>query len=142
MTQAKTGDTVRVHYTGKLADGEVFDTSLQRDPIEFTIGEEQVIEGFEDAVTGMSPGDSKTLEIPAKHAYGSYDDELVLIVDRKQIPDHIEPELGDRLRIQQADGESFSVVVTAISDTNVTLDANHPLAGQDLTFDIQLVGIS
>jgi len=142
MAQAKLGDTVKVHYTGKLAGGEVFETSVGRDPLEFTIGEEQVIEGFEHAVLGMELGESKTIEIPADHAYGPHDEDMVLAVDRSQIPDHVRPEIGDQLRVRQPDGETVVVTVIAISESSVTLDANHPLAGKDLTFDIELVEIA
>jgi len=141
MAQAKNGDTVKVHYTGRLKDGQVFDTSVNRDPFEFTIGDEQVISGFEEAVVGMNPGESKTAQIPADEAYGPHNDEMVMEVERNQLPEDLEPEVGDRLKIRQSDGETFVVTVTDISVSNLTLDANHPLAGQDLIFDIQLVEI-
>jgi peptidylprolyl isomerase len=141
MAQAKNGDTVKVHYTGRLKDGQVFDTSVNRDPFEFTIGDEQVISGFEEAVVGMNPGESKTAQIPADEAYGPHNDEMVMEVNRNQLPEDLEPEVGDRLKIRQSDGETFVVTVTDISVSNLTLDANHPLAGQDLIFDIQLVEI-
>lgn len=141
MAQAKHGDTVKVHYTGKLKDGQVFDTSADRDPFEFTIGDEQVISGFEEAVVGMNPGESKTTQIPADQAYGPHNEEMMLEVNRDQLPEDLEPEVGDRLKIRQSDGETFVVTVTDISASSLTLDANHPLAGQDLIFDIQLVEI-
>lgn len=141
MTQAKQGDAVRVHYTGRLDDGEVFSTSVGQVPLEFTIGDGRILPGFEQAVVGMSPGESRTVAIPADQAYGPYDEEMVLEVDRSQIPAHIEPEVGDELRIRRQDGETFAVSVIAVSESSVTLDANHPLAGKDLTFDIQLVEI-
>lgn len=141
MPQAKPGDTVKVHYTGKLDDGTVFDTSAEREPLEFTVGDGQVIPGFEQAVVGMNPGDSKTAKIPADEAYGPHRAEMVLQVGRDQFPPNIEPEVEQQLQIRQPDGQSFVVTVTDISETDVTLDANHPLAGEDLTFDIKLVEI-
>jgi peptidylprolyl isomerase len=141
MTQAKSGDTVKVHYTGKLEDGTEFDTSVQGDPLQFTIGAGQIIPGFEQAIVGMSPGESKTAEISADQAYGPHRSERVLVVDRGQFPPHIDPQVGQHLEIRQADNQTMNVVVTDVSDSDVTLDANHPLAGQDLTFDIQLVEI-
>jgi peptidylprolyl isomerase len=141
MTQAKEGDTVRVHYTGKLSDGIVFSTSVNRDPLEFTIGEGEVIPAFEQAVVGMNPGESRTTEVLADEAYGPYREEMVLELDRGQFPEDMDLEVGEQLQIRQADGKKVSVVVTDVSESSVTLDANHPLAGEDLTFDIQLVEI-
>jgi FKBP-type peptidyl-prolyl cis-trans isomerase 2 len=144
MTQAKAGDTVKVHYTGKFDDGTVFDTSTEREPLEFMIGEGRVIPGFEQAVIGMEPGDSKTTKIEAHDAYGPHRPEMVLSVERDQFPPNIDPQVDQQLQIQQPDGQTFVVTVTDITEDgqHVTLDANHPLAGQDLTFDIQLVGIA
>lgn len=142
MAQAKFGDTVKVHYTGKLDDGTVFDSSVSGDPLEFTIGEGMIIPGFEQAVVGMSPGDSKTELIPVDQAYGPHREDMVVIVDRAQMPPDMDPEVGQQLQIQQPTGQAIPVVVTDISDAEVTLDANHPLAGEDLTFDIQLVEIA
>jgi len=141
MAQAKYGDTVKVHYTGKLEDGTVFDTSLDRDPLQFTIGEGQLIPGFEEAVVGMNLGESKTTTIPADKAYGPHREEMVLVVDRNRFPVYLKPEIGQQLQILQADGEAIIVTVTDVSESSVTLDANHPLAGKDLTFDIQLMEI-
>ncbi len=141
MVQAQRGDTVQVHYTGKLEDGTVFDTSTNRDPLQFTIGEGQIIPGFEQAVVGMNPGESKTVTIPMEQAYGPHREEMVLEVDRKQFPEHLNPEVGQQLQVRQQNGQTMIVTVVEVSDTNVTLDANHPLAGEDLTFDIHLVGI-
>lgn len=141
MRQAKKGDTVKVHYTGKLENGTVFDTSLNRDPLQFTIGNDEVIPGFEEAVIGMAPGDSKTVKITADKAYGPHLDEMVLVVERTQIPPNLKPEVGQQLQLKQADGKVILVVVTDVSESTVTLDANHPLAGKDLIFDIQLVEI-
>ena len=139
MAQAKHGDTVKVHYTGKLEDGTVFDTSINRDPLQFTIGEGQIIPGFEQAVVGMNPGESKTTKVPADKAYGPHHKEMVLVVDRNQFPVDLKPEVGQKLQIRRTDGQTTVVTVTAVSGSSVTLDANHPLAGKDLTFDIQLI---
>lgn len=142
MTQAKLGDTVKVHYTGKLDDGTVFDSSEGRDPLEFAIGAGNVIPGFEQAVVGMSPGDSKTTTIASNEAYGPYYEERVLVVDRQQMPADLPVDVGAQLQIQQQDGMVIPVVITDVSDGAVTLDANHPLAGEDLTFEIRLMGIT
>lgn len=141
MTQAKTGDLVAIHYTGKLEDGTVFDSSRNRDPLEFALGSGQVIPGFESAVMGMSLGESKTEVIPSEQAYGPYRDEMVMVVDRQQIPAEIPLDVGLQLQLQGPDGQAVPVLVTDFSDSDVTLDANHPLAGETLIFDIELVGI-
>lgn len=142
MAQAKLGDTVKVHYTGKLDDGTVFDSSANGEPLEFTIGDGNIIPGFEKAVVGMSPGDSKTELIPVEQAYGEHRDDMIVVIDRAQMPPEMEPEIGQQLQIQQQSGQAIPVVITDISDSEITLDANHPLAGEDLTFDIQLVEIA
>ncbi|AFY82210.1 FKBP-type peptidyl-prolyl cis-trans isomerase [Oscillatoria acuminata] len=142
MTQAKQGDMVKVHYTGKLDDGTVFDSSIDRDPLEFVLGEGQLIAGFEQAVLGMTPGESKTEKIPADEAYGPHRQEMVVEVERQQLPDNIPLDVGQQLQIQQAPNQIIPVVITAISESKVTLDANPPLAGKDLIFEIELVGIS
>lgn len=141
MTQAKYGDTVVVHYTGKLQDGTVFDTSLDREPLEFTIGDGQIIPSFEQAVVGMSPGESKTIKIPAEKAYGPHRREMVAVVDRDQFPPDAELKIGQRFKVNRTDGQTTTVLVTDVSKSSVTLDANHPLAGKELIFDIQLVDI-
>lgn len=141
MAQAKTGDTVKVHYTGKLDAGQVFDSSANRDPLKFTLGEGQVIPGFEEPIVGMNPGDSKTVNIPAERAYGPHRDEMVVVVGREHFPEDIKPEIGDQLQMRHASGQPVVVTVTEIDGESVTLDANHPLAGKDLTFDIDLVEI-
>lgn len=140
MRKASSGDTVQVHYTGKLDDGSVFDSSRAREPLEFTVGSGQVIAGFDDAVTGMAPGDEKTVRIPAEEAYGARRDDLRFTVGREQFPDDLDPEVGQQLQMSQ-DGQVAVVTVAAVSGEGVTLDANHPLAGRDLTFDLELVGI-
>ena len=141
MAQAKEGDVVRVHYTGKLEDGTVFDTSAEQAPLEFTIGDGQIIPGFEKAVIGMEPGETKTARISPEEAYGPRRDDMTLTVDREQFPEEINPEPGQQLQVQQPDGRAAIVVVSEVSESTVTLDANHPLAGQPLTFDIQLVEV-
>lgn len=140
MSKAKAGDTVLIHYTGTLEDGSVFDSSRGRDPLEFTLGEGQVIPGFESAVTGMEVGEEKTVTIPADDAYGPRRDELMLTVDRAQFPPNIQPSVGQQLQMSQGN-ESFVVTVRDVQDGSVTLDANHPLAGEDLTFALELVEI-
>jgi len=142
MTEAKNGDTVQVHYTGKLNDGTVFASSYDNEPLKFTVGEKKLIPAFEDTVVGMNPGESRTINIPSAEAYGPRSEDLVVLVDRAQFPENIEPQLGMELEIHQGDGMAVPVMVTEISEWNVTLDANHPLAGKDLTFDIELVEIA
>ena len=142
MTQAKMGDTVTVHYTGRLDDGTVFDTSIDRDPLNFKIGDGQLIPDFEEAVVGMSPEESKTITIPSDKAYGPHRAEMVLEVEKKHFPEDLEPRLEQQLQVSQPDGRAFVAKVTDISETTVTLDTNHPLAGKDLTFDIQLTEVA
>lgn len=141
MTQAKSGDTVRVNYTGSLEDGQVFDTSTDRDPLEFTIGSGHVIPGFETAVIGMSPGETKTERIPPDQAYGPHLEELQFEIDRGQVPADLGIHVGQELYLQGPQGESIRVRVTELTDDSVTLDANHPLAGRNLVFEISLVEI-
>jgi peptidylprolyl isomerase len=141
MTQAKSGDTVRIHYTGTLQDGSVFDSSEGRDPLEFQLGSGQVIPGFDDGVTGMAAGDKKTIEIPCDQAYGAINPAAMQDVPRAEIPDHIPLDLGTQLQVQAGNGQTMMVVVANVTDETVTLDANHPLAGKDLTFALELVEI-
>jgi len=141
MTQAQVGDMVKVHYTGKLTDGTTFDTSLERDPLEFTLGEGELIAGFEQAVLGMAAGESKTTTISADQAYGPHHAERVIDVERHHLPSDLQPEMGQQLQMTRPDGTTLSVMITTVTETQVTLDANHPLAGQDLIFDITLVEI-
>lgn len=140
MAQAQNGDTVLVHYTGKLGDGTVFDSSQGREPLEFTLGSGQVIAGFDDAVSGMEPGTSQEITIPADKAYGARRDELLLRVDRSQFPDDADPQVGQQFQMSQG-GQTVVVNVTDVESDHVTLDANHPLAGQDLTFELELVEV-
>lgn len=139
--RAKKGDTIRVHYTGRLEDGTVFDTSVEREPYEFTIGKSRIVPGFAEAVVGMKPGESKTVEIPADKAYGPHRQDMVVNVDRSKIPAHLNPEVGQRLQINQADGQKIPATVIEVSASQVILDANHPLAGKNLIFEIQLIDI-
>jgi peptidylprolyl isomerase len=141
MAQAADGNQVRIHYTGRLDDGTVFDSSQGRDPLGFTLGEGQVIPGFEAAVRGMSVGESKTAVIPPEKAYGAPSDELYLEVPKAQMPDGFEPEVGGALQMTTPDGRPVPVRVHEVQDEKVILDANHPLAGERLTFDIELVEI-
>lgn len=141
MNQAKKGDTVKVHYTGKLEDGTVFDSSIEKEPLTFTLGEGNMIKGFESAVLGMQVGDSKTAVIVSDEAYGQRNEEMVVEVPANNVPENISPEVGQQLAIQQPDGRTIPVTVTQVDEEKVTLDANHPLAGKDLVFDIQLVDI-
>lgn len=141
MTQAKHGDTVRVHYVGKLADGSIFDDSNDDEPIEFTIGGDEVLPDFEKTVIGMSIGDKRTVHIPSKDAYGAYDEELLFEIGYDQVPDDLEPELGIELLITLPEGEQTVMTIVALEEEVIVLDANHPLADEDLTFDIELVEI-
>ena len=142
MAQAKAGDTVQVHYTGTLPDGTVFDSSKGRSPLEFTLGSGQVIKGFDDGITGMEIGQSKTVNIPVKDAYGPAHEEMIFTLNRTDIPDDIPLEEGMTLNMHE-DGNPrpIPVIVRELTDETVTLDANHPLAGHDLVFDIELVSI-
>ena len=141
MTRANSGDTVRIHYTGTLQDGSVFDSSEGRDPLEFQLGSGQVIPGFDDGVTGMAVGDKKTIEIPCDQAYGDINPAAMQDVPRAEIPDHIPLDLGTQLQVQAGNGQTMMVTVANVTDETVTLDANHPLAGKDLTFALELVEI-
>lgn len=141
MAQAKKGDTVKVHYTGRLEGGEEFDTSRDGDPLEFTLGEQMLIAGFENAVVGMTPGETKSVVIDSEGAYGPWLDELQQVIPRDQLPADAELEVGLQLQAQTEDNESIVLTITAFDDETVTLDANHPLAGMDLTFDLELVEI-
>ena len=139
--QAKVGDTIKVHYTGTLDNGTVFDSSVGREPLEFTIGRGQMIPGFDKGVVGLNPSESKTITIPADQAYGPYRQDLVQVVARDQLPTDSELEVCQMLQNRQPNGQIILVTVTNVTDSNVTLDANHRLAGKNLTFEIQLVEI-
>jgi len=142
MSKVKDGDTVKVHYTGKLENGEVFDTSKEQEPFEFKVGNKAVIPGFEKGVVGMKVGDTKTIEIPPEEAYGTKQDQLVVEVNRGEFPDDITPTIGQRLQIRQQDGNPIIVTVTALTEESITLDANHPLAGYTLFFDVEVIEIT
>ncbi|MEE4292410.1 MAG: peptidylprolyl isomerase [Xanthomonadales bacterium] len=142
MTQAKSGDTVKIHYTGTLDDGTEFDSSAGRDPLEFTVGSGQVIPGFDKAVEGMNVGESKSVNIPAEDAYGPHHEQMVQEVPRTALPDELEPEEGMALQAKGQDGQIINLTVTEVGDEAITVDANHPLAGKTLNFDIELVDVA
>ena len=141
MAQAKQGDNVSIRYTGRLDDGTVSDSSGGRNPPEFTRGEGKVIRGFDEAVQGMEEGQVKTVTVPSDQAYGEHRDNLVVTVSKQQLPEGLSPEAGQQLQMRTNEGRTFQVVVTAVESDAVELDANHPLAGRDLTFEIELVRI-
>ncbi|MBN1829007.1 MAG: peptidylprolyl isomerase [Deltaproteobacteria bacterium] len=141
MHQAKKGDRVRVHYSGKLDDGFVFDSSLMREPLEFTIGAGELILAFEEAVIGMWKKETKSFTVPANDAYGSYDEKMLMTAEIDKFPPDVKIRVGEQLELTKPGGHSLVVTVTKITDNEATLDANHPLAGKDLTFDIELVEI-
>lgn len=141
MSQAKSGDTVRIHYTGTLDDGTEFDSSAGREPLEFALGGGQVIPGFDNAVDGMAVGESKTVTIAPDDGYGQRHAQLVQQVPRSTLPEDIQPAIGMQLQSQSPDGQVMNLVVTEIEDESITLDANHPLSGLALTFAIELVEI-
>ncbi len=141
MTQAKAGDTVHFHYTGTLDDGTVFDSSEGREPLSFTLGSGQIIPGLDAAIDGMAVGEEKTVTVAAKDAYGDWQPEARQAIPRAQIPDHIPLEPGTQLQMQTPDGQAVPVTVAEVSEGEVVLDANHPLAGKDLTFAVSVVSI-
>lgn len=141
MQQVKSGDKVKVHYHGKLRNGETFDSSQGREPLEFTVGGGQVIKGFDDGVMGMQVGDKRTVEIEVTDAYGEKNEDMVVEFPKEQFPPDMKPEVGMQLMMNNGQGQSFPVVVKEVREDNVLLDANHPLAGEDLIFDIELVEI-
>jgi len=142
MSQAKSGDTVKIHYTGTLDDGTEFDSSAGRDPLEFTLGGGQVIPGFDNAVDGMSVGDNKTVTIPAGEAYGERHDQLVHQVPKDALHEEMQPEVGMQLQSQSTDGQIMNLVVIEVGEDTITVDGNHPLAGKALTFAVELVEIA
>ena len=141
MGQVKSGDKVKVHYHGKLTTGETFDSSEGRDPLEFEVGAGSVIKGFDEGVTGMTVGEKKTINIPFLEAYGARNPEMVIPMPKERFPSDMEIELGMPLMMSDQEGQQFQVTVVEIQDDKVMLDANHPLAGQDLVFDLELVEI-
>lgn len=141
MAKAKHGDTVKVHYTGTLEDGTTFDSSRERGPLEFEIGSGMVIPGFEQAVEGMTPGETRTETFGPEQAYGPHEEEMTMKVERSRVPAGLELQPGQRLQVKSPDGETSAVTITEVTATSVTLDANHPLAGKELSFEIELVEI-
>ena len=141
MAQAKKGDTVKIHYTGKLTDNTVFDSSRSRDPFEFIIGSGQVIAGFEEGTLGMDIGQTKTVTIPCDKAYGPKNPDLVAVVARGHLPKDLDPKVGQRLGIHNENGQKIPVVITDLTEKDVTVDGNHPLAGENLVFELELVEI-
>lgn len=141
MTEVKSGDVVRIHYTGKLSDGTVFDSSEGREPLEFQVGAGQIIAGLDREVEGMNVGDADTVIVAAAEAYGAHDDQQVQVVPRSAVPDTIELERGARLQAQTQDGREIALTVVDFDDSQVTVDANHPLAGQDLTFEVKVMEV-
>lgn len=141
MQSVKKGDTVKVHYHGKMTNGETFDTSEGREPLEFKVGEGMVIAGFDNGVLEMQKGDKKTIEIPVDKAYGPRDEKLIIEFPKENLPPDLKPEEGMQLQLTNQDGQAFPVVVKAVGEEAIQLDANHPLAGEDLIFDVELVEI-
>lgn len=141
MQEVKKGDTIKVHYKGTLTDGSVFDSSENREPLEFEVGSGMVIPGFDNGVIGMHVGDKKTVNIPAAEAYGQTQEELFLEFPINQFPEDLKPEVGMQLSMSNTQGQQFPVTIKEVKDEVVILDANHPLAGKDLTFDLELVDI-
>lgn len=141
MTQAKSGDTIRIHYKGTLASGEVFDSSEGRDPLEFTLGSGMIIKGLDDAIYGMIVGEKKVANIPCADAYGEVHPQARQAVPRSEFPDDIPAEVGTQLQMQSPEGQVIPVKIVEVTEMEITLDANHPLAGEDLTFDFEITGI-
>lgn len=141
MQQVKNGDTVKVHYHGKLTDGTTFDSSEGREPLEFEVGSGSVIPGFDTGVTGMQVGEKKTINIPVDEAYGQKQEDLYMEFPRDKLPAEVTPEVGMQLNMSNGSGQNFPVIIDEVNDDIIILDANHPLAGEDLTFDLELVEI-
>jgi peptidylprolyl isomerase len=142
MRRAQKGDTVKVHYTGSIEDGKVFDTSRQRGPREFTLGAGRILGAFEEAVEGMAAGEAKTVRVPYREAFGERNEDLVVRVERSRFPSGLRPEVGLPMNIRHRDGSMLDVFVTEVTEETVTLDGNHPLAGKDLIFEIELLEIA
>jgi FKBP-type peptidyl-prolyl cis-trans isomerase 2 len=142
MSQVKSGDTVKMHYTGKLENGEVFDSSRERDPLEFTIGSGKVMPGIEKGIIGMEIGDTRTIEIPPEDALGPRREDLVVEMKKSDFPEDMSFKIGQMMQMQRKDGDSLVVTIRDINGDNVTLDANHPLAGRTLVFDVELLEIA
>ena len=141
MKEAQIGDLVSVHYTGKLTNGEVFDSSKDRDPLKFTLGNNELLGGFEDGVVGMKPGETKSVTLNPEQAFGDRREDLVLKLPKTEFPQHITPSVGLQLNMSNTSGAALTVVITEVGEDSVTLDGNHPLAGQTIVFDIELIEI-
>jgi len=137
----QSGNTIKIHYHGRLSDGTTFDSSTGRSPLEFTVGSGSVIRGFDDGVQGMNVGEKKTIEIPFLQAYGPEDPSMIIEFPLDRLPEDLKPEIGMQLNMNNAEGQQFAVTITDITDENIILNANHPLAGKDLIFDLELVEI-
>ena len=142
MSTIENGNTVKVHYTGTLETGEVFDSSREREPLAFKMGEGQLIPGFEKAILGLSVGETTTANIPSAEAYGEHNPQMVVKAPKDQLPPEMTPEVGMQLQLNQPDGMPIPCVITEVTETEVTIDANHPLAGKDLTFEIEIIEIA
>ena len=142
MSKTKNGDTIKIHYEGKLEDGNIFDNSRERQPLEFKVGNGDVIPGIEKGVIGMETGDTKTIEIPPDEAYGPRRKDLVIEVPKSDLPDEMTPTIGQGLRMRQPDGGHIDLIIADVKEETITLDANHPLAGHTLIFDLELVEIA
>ncbi|MBL7473528.1 FKBP-type peptidyl-prolyl cis-trans isomerase [Robertkochia sediminum] len=141
MSQVKANDTVKVHYTGKLTNGQVFDSSLEREPLEFTLGKGMLIPGFENGILDMKVNEKKTIEIPAEQAYGDTREELIQEVPMSELPEEIKPEVGMQLISKAPDGREIPLMVSEVKEESIMVDANHPLAGKDLIFDVEVIEI-
>ena len=141
MKEAQVGDLVSVHYTGKLKNGEVFDSSKDRNPLEFTLGNKELLAGFEDGVVGMKPGESRSVTLEPENAFGDRSEDLLLKLPKNEFPQNITPSVGLQLRLSNASGNEMTVVITEVGEDSVTLDGNHPLSGQTVVFDIELLEI-
>lgn len=142
MSKVKQNDTVELHYTGKLEDGQVFDSSVQREPLKVTLGQGMLIPGFENGIIGMEVNEKKTINIPKTEAYGEVREELFHKIEKEQLPQDIEPKVGMGLVAQNEDGSERQLRVSEVQDNFIIVDANHPLAGKDLVFDLELIAIN
>ena len=142
MTRAHHGDTVKVHYTGRRQDGRIFATTKGSEPVEVRIGGGKLMPGFEEGVVGMQVGERKTIKVPPEKAYGPWVPELLLDIDKEDFPNDIIPDVGKELHVRHTDGSVLDFVITAVNENTVTMDANHPLAGETLDFDIHLLEVN
>lgn len=142
MSEARNGDRVKVHYTGKLWDGRILGSTENNQPVEFTIGSGQIVPGIEKGIIGMEVGERKTITIPPEDGFGPRREELVVDVNKSELPENMEPAIGQRVRMPHDDGQNIDLVITDVAEDTITLDANHPLAGRMLLFDLELVAIA